>query len=307
IHSCSNMAQIIDGAGLAKDTLCNLRKSVEKFVAAGNRAPHLTAIIVGDDPASETYVRNKMKASADVGISSETKFLPATTTQEELKQLIEELNDNENVTGILVQLPLPAHIHERTICNLVRADKDVDGFNMINMGRVALDMEGIVPATPLGVVAMLKHFNIETFGRNAVVVGRSKNVGLPMAVLLSSDGRNETKALDATVTICHRYTPPKELAKFCSQADIIVVAVGKPGLITKDMVKPGACVIDVGINRVVDEQTGKTRLVGDVDFDVRQVAGYISPVPGGVGPMTVAMLMQNTIYAAMKQVGYKDE
>lgn len=263
----SNMAQLIDGAALAKDTLCDLRKEVEKFVAAGHRAPHLTAIIVGDDPASQVYVNNKMKACRDVGIRSETKVLPPTTTQEELLQLIEEYNLNENVSGILVQLPVPEHIHERTICDAIRVDKDVDGFNMINMGRLALDMAGIVPATPLGVKAMLKHYNIETFGRNAVVVGRSKNVSLPMAILLSSDGKNETKALDATVTICHRYTPPKELAKFCSQADIIVVAVGKPGLITKDMVKPGACIIDVGINRITDEQTGKTRLVGDVDFD----------------------------------------
>lgn len=322
------MAQLIDGAGLAKDIRCDLRKENEKYIAAGNRVPHLTAIIVGEDPASQTYVEHKMKACRDVGISSETKFLPTSTTQEELLQLIDELNNNKNVSGILVQLPLPEHFHERTICDAICVEKDVDGFNEVNMGRLALDMAGIIPATPLGVMAMLKHYKIETFGRNAVVVGRSKNVSLPMAILLSSDGKNETQALDATVTICHRYTPPKELAKFCSQADIIVVAVGKPGLITKDMVKPGACVIDVGINRIKDEQTGKTRLVGDVDFEgalifaenknnnihdhnsivgVRQVAGHITPVPGGVGPMTVAMLMHNTIRAAKKQVGYNDD
>ncbi|KAH8399615.1 hypothetical protein KR215_005035 [Drosophila sulfurigaster] len=304
----SNMAQIIDGSGLAKDIRCELRKELEQFMAAGHRAPHLTAIIVGEDPASQKYVTNKMNACKEIGISSETKVLPASTTQDELLQLISEQNSNPNVNGILVQLPVPDHMDERTICNAVCAEKDVDGFNEINVGRLALDMEGLIPATPQGIKAMLELSNIETFGRNAVVVGRSKNVSLPMAILLSSDGKNATNALDATVTICHRYTPPKELAKFCRQADIIVVAVGKPGLITKDMVKPGACVIDVGINRIKDEQTGNFRLVGDVDFDeVRQVAGHISPVPGGVGPMTVAMLMKNTIKAAKSQVAYRSD
>ncbi|KAH8359960.1 hypothetical protein KR093_009788 [Drosophila rubida] len=304
-HFRSNMAQIIDGSGLAKDLRCELRKELEQFTAAGHRAPHLTAIMVGEDPASQKYVQNKMNACKEIGISSETKVLPASTTQDELLELIREQNANPNVNGILVQLPVPEHMDERTICNAVCVTKDVDGFNEINVGRLALDMEGIIPATPQGIKAMLELSNIETFGRNAVVVGRSKNVSLPIAILLSSDGKNATKALDATVTICHRYTPPKELAKFCRQADIIVVAVGKPGLITKDMVKPGACVIDVGINRVQDE-AGNFRLVGDVDFEeVRQVAGHISPVPGGVGPMTVAMLMKNTIKAAKSQVDYQ--
>ncbi|XP_070137448.1 bifunctional methylenetetrahydrofolate dehydrogenase/cyclohydrolase, mitochondrial isoform X2 [Drosophila bipectinata] len=297
----SNMAQVIDGKGIAQEIRGQLAKELKEFVAAGNPTPHLTAVIVGEDPASEKYVANKMLACREVGISSETKRLPSSTTQEELLALIDQLNKDNRVNGVLVQLPVPEHINERTICNAVHVDKDVDGFNELNIGRLALDMEGIIPATPLGVKRLLEYSNIETLGRNAVVVGRSKNVSLPMAILLHSDGKYATKALDATVTICHRYTPPKELARHCRQADIVVVAVGKPGLITKDMIKPGACVIDVGINRIKDEKTGKFKLVGDVDFEVRQVAGHITPVPGGVGPMTVAMLMQNTILAAKKQ------
>ncbi|XP_017000269.2 bifunctional methylenetetrahydrofolate dehydrogenase/cyclohydrolase, mitochondrial isoform X2 [Drosophila takahashii] len=299
----SNMAQIIDGKGIAQEIRSQLGQELKEFVAAGYPVPHLTAVIVGEDPASEKYVANKMVACREVGISSETKRLPASTTQEELLQVIADLNRDKRVTGVLVQLPVPEHINERTICNAVDVDKDVDGFNELNIGRLALDMDGIVPATPLGVKRLLEHLNIETHGRNAVVVGRSKNVSLPMAILLHADGKYATKALDATVTICHRYTPPKELARHCRQADIIVVAVGKPGLITKDMVKPGACVIDVGINRIKDEKTGKFKLVGDVDFEeVREVAGHITPVPGGVGPMTVAMLMHNTLKAAKKQL-----
>ncbi|KAH8383267.1 hypothetical protein KR009_007611, partial [Drosophila setifemur] len=298
----SNMAQIIDGKGIAQELRTQLAQELKEFVIAGHQVPHLTAVIVGEDPASEKYVANKMIACREVGISSETKRLPSSTTQEELLDLIDQLNKDRRVTGLLMQLPLPEHIDERTICNAVHVDKDVDGFNELNIGRLALDMDGVIPATPLGVKRLLEYANIQTHGRNAVVVGRSKNVSLPMAILLHSDGKNATKALDATVTICHRYTPPKELARFCRQADIIVVAVGKPGLITKDMVKPGACVIDVGINRIKDEKTGKFKLVGDVDFEeVRQVAGHITPVPGGVGPMTVAMLMHNTLQVAKKQ------
>ncbi|ALC47934.1 Nmdmc, partial [Drosophila busckii] len=300
--SCSNMAQIIDGNRIANEVRCEVRLQLEKFVGAGNRVPHLTAIIVGEDPASQTYVEKKIIACKEVGISSETKALPITTTQEELLKLIDELNNDDKVNGLLVQLPLPAGIDERIICNAVSAAKDVDGFNELNIGRLALDMKGIVPATPLGVKTLLERYNINTFGRNAVVIGRSKNVSLPIAILLHSDGRNATKGMDATVTICHRYTPPKELTRVCRQADIIVVAVGKPGLITKDMVKPGACIIDVGISRIPDEATGKFKLVGDVEFDeVREVAGHITPVPGGVGPMTVAMLMKNTLNAAKSQ------
>lgn len=201
--------------------------------------------------------------------------------------------------AIFLPFQLPSHINERKICNAIRCDKDVDGFNEKNVGRLCLDMNTLIPCTPLGVQLLLQRTGIETYGKNAVVVGRSKNVGMPISMLLHADGSNETAAMDATVTICHRYTPPEELKRFCLTADIIVTATGVPGLIRRDMVKPGACVIDVGLTRVTDPESGKSKLVGDVDFEgVKEVAGYITPVPGGVGPMTVAMLMKNTIIAA---------
>lgn len=239
-----------------------------------------------------------LQAAVDVGISSVTRSLPSNSTEAELLAVVEQLNADPAVDGILVQLPLPEHINERNVCNAVRCEKDVDGFNERNVGRLCLDMNTLIPCTPLGVVELLKRTGIETFGRNAVVVGRSKNVGLPIAVLLHADGRNETSALDATVTMCHRFTPPEQLSSFCQMADIIVSATGVPNLIRADMIKPGACIIDVGLTRVVDPVTGKSRLVGDVDYEaVRQIAGHITPVPGGVGPMTVAMLMRNTFKA----------
>ncbi|XP_055857197.1 bifunctional methylenetetrahydrofolate dehydrogenase/cyclohydrolase, mitochondrial-like isoform X2 [Episyrphus balteatus] len=292
------MAQLIDGKAIAAEIRAELRKEVEDFVAAGNRAPQLTAILVGEDPASQTYVSNKMKAAAEIGINSVTKRISADTKEQELLDLIHQLNKEDTVDGILVQLPLPPHMHERVVCNAVACEKDVDGFNEINVGRMCLDMKSMIPCTPLGVQELIKRSNIETFGKNAVVVGRSKNVGMPMAMLLSSDGKNETSAMDATVTVCHRYTPRSELEKYCKLADIIVTATGIPSLIKSNMVKEGACVIDVGITRITDEN-GKSKLVGDVDFnEVKKVAGHITPVPGGVGPMTVAMLMKNTITAA---------
>lgn len=262
-----SMAQIIDGKAIAAEIRSEIRKDIELFTAKGYRTPHLTAIIVGEDQASETYVRMKMNAAKEIGITSETKRLPASASEEELLDLIGQLNNDKNVDGILVQLPVPGHINERKICNAVVCEKDVDGFNVFNVGRMCLDMKSMIPATPLGVIELLKRVNIETFGKNAVVVGRSKNVSMPIAMLLHADGRNETNALDATVTICHRFTPPKELAKYCSMADIIITATGVPGLITKEMVKPGACVIDVGITRITDPNTGKTKLVGDVDYE----------------------------------------
>lgn len=295
-------AKIIDGKKIAEDIRIELRDQIKEWMQKENeRAPQLTAILIGEDPASQTYVRNKMKAASDVGITSETKHLPKTITEEELMQLIDRLNHDDTVDGILVQLPLPDHINERKICNFVSCAKDVDGFNEKNVGRLCLDMNTLIPCTPLGVQELIKRSNIETFGKHAVVVGRSKNVGMPIMMLLHADGRNATSAMDATVTICHRFTPPEELKRFCKMADIIIVATGVPGLIREDMVKPGAAVIDVGITRIFDEKTGKPRLVGDVDYDnVKKVAGFITPVPGGVGPMTVAMLMRNTFVAAKK-------
>lgn len=202
-----------------------------------------------------------------MGISSETKRLPTTITEVELLQLIDELNTDDEVDGILIQLPVPAHINERIICDAVCCNKDVDGFNEKNVGRLCLDVDTLIPCTALGVQELLKRSNIDTFGKNAVVIGRSKNVGLPIFMLLHADGRNATGAMDATVTMCHRFTPPEQLKTLCQHADIIISATGIPGLITADMVKPGACIIDVGITRVKNEATGQTKLVGDVDYD----------------------------------------
>ncbi|XP_054081803.1 bifunctional methylenetetrahydrofolate dehydrogenase/cyclohydrolase, mitochondrial isoform X2 [Zeugodacus cucurbitae] len=297
--SCnSHEAKLIDGKAIADKIKNELKEKISDYVAQGNRPPQLTAILVGNDPASQTYVKNKMLAAKAVGIKSNTIELPDTTSQDELLERISKLNNDTSVDGILVQLPVPEHIDERTICNAVAPSKDVDGFNEINVGRLALDMKSIVPATPLGVYELIRRTEIPTFGKNVVVIGRSKNVGMPTAMLLHTDGRHESKGMDATVTICHRNTPPEQLKKHCQNADIIITAVGKPGLVRRDMVKTGACIIDIGITRVPGKEPGKTKLVGDVDFDVRKVAGHITPVPGGVGPMTVAMLMSNTFMVA---------
>ncbi|XP_055538237.1 bifunctional methylenetetrahydrofolate dehydrogenase/cyclohydrolase, mitochondrial isoform X1 [Wyeomyia smithii] len=297
--SSTEMATLIDGKQIAADIRSELREQVEEWMKLGHRAPQLTAILIGDDPASSTYVANKMKAAQDVGIQSKTVRYAADITEEQLLQYVEQLNQDDSVDGILVQLPVPEHINERKVCNSVSCDKDVDGFNERNVGRLCLDMNTLIPCTPLGVQELIKRCQIETFGKNAVVVGRSKNVGMPIAMLLHADGRNDTCAMDATVTMCHRFTPPEELKRFCRTADIIVTATGVPGLIKADMVKEGAAIIDVGITRVTDPVTGKNKLVGDVEFEaVRKVAGHITPVPGGVGPMTVAMLMKNTFIAA---------
>ncbi|CAM1312830.1 Nmdmc (predicted) [Pycnogonum litorale] len=307
IHCSSSRfkAQLIDGKKIASCIRTELKADIEKWIGAGNRAPCLTVVLVGDDPASSTYVKNKVKAAASVGIKSETIIRPSSITESELTSLIKSLNDNPEVDSILVQLPVPEHISERNICNAVAPHKDVDGFHVVNVGRFCQDIDAIVPCTPLGVIELLRRTGVETFGKNAVVCGRSKNVGMPIAMLLHADGIGETNAGDATTTICHRYTPPEELKKFCLTADILVVATGIPGLITADMVKEGVCVIDVGINRINDPVTGKTKLVGDVDFEgVSEKASYITPVPGGVGPMTVAMLMKNTFKAATGQIKY---
>ncbi|KAJ2949491.1 hypothetical protein O0L34_g15414 [Tuta absoluta] len=293
------MAQILDGKTLAKDIKDELRIKIQNWVSTGKRAPSLRCIIVGEDPASQTYVRNKIQAALDIGIAAETLKYDASISEEDLLSSIEALNKNTEVDGILVQLPLPNQIDERKVCNAVAPEKDVDGFHIINMGQLALDMPTIVPATALAVIEMLKRFKIETLGRNAVVVGRSKNVGMPIALMLHSDQRHDSGlGMDATVTICHRYTPKEKLEQYCRNADIIISATGVASLIKAHMVKPGATVIDVGITRITDEN-GKTKLVGDVDYaEVSKVAGAITPVPGGVGPMTVAMLMHNTFETA---------
>ncbi|RVE51492.1 hypothetical protein evm_003893 [Chilo suppressalis] len=299
LGSARIMAQVLDGKSLAKDIKDELKIKIQDWINQGHRAPSLRCIIVGDDPASHTYVKNKIEAARYVGIDAETIKYAETLTEEELINAIKELNADDNVDGILVQLPVPETMDERKVCNAVTPKKDVDGFHIINVGQLCLDMPTIVPATALAVIEMLKRFKIETFGRNAVVVGRSKNVGMPIAMMLHSDKRHDSGlGMDATVTICHRYTPKEQLELYCRNADIIVTATGIPSLIKANMVKPGATVIDVGICRITDEQ-GKTKLVGDVDYaEVSKVAGALTPVPGGVGPMTVAMLMHNTFQAA---------
>ncbi|KAG9333199.1 hypothetical protein JZ751_012980 [Albula glossodonta] len=266
-------AVVISGRKLARQIREEARMDVEQWVAEGNRRPHLSVVLVGDNPASHSYVLNKTRAAADVGISSETILKPSSISEAELMELIHKLNTDQR--------------------------KDVDGFHVVNVGRMCLDQSTMLPATPWGVWEIIKRTGIPTLGKNVVVAGRSKNVGMPIAMLLHTDGRHERPGGDATVTISHRYTPKEQLRQHTKIADIIVAAAGIPNLITADMIKEGAAVIDVGINRVQDPLTGKNRLVGDVDFEgVRQKASFITPVPGGVGPMTVAMLMKNTIKAA---------
>uniref|UniRef100_A0A803THK3 Methenyltetrahydrofolate cyclohydrolase n=1 Tax=Anolis carolinensis TaxID=28377 RepID=A0A803THK3_ANOCA len=262
-------AVVISGRKLARQIRQEARHEVEQWVAAGNRRPHLSVVLVGENPASHSYVLNKTKAAADVGISSETILKPSSITEEELLDLITRLNGDAKVDGLLVQLPLPEHIDERKVCNAVNPEKDVDGFHVVNVGRMCLDQYSMLPATPWGVWEIIKRTGIPTLGKNVVVAGRSKNVGMPIAMLLHTDGRHERPGGDATVTISHRYTPKEQLKKHTILADIVVAAAGIPNLITADMIKEGAAVIDVGINRVQDPVTAKPRLVGDVDFEGR--------------------------------------
>ncbi|KAK1893019.1 putative bifunctional methylenetetrahydrofolate dehydrogenase/cyclohydrolase 2 [Dissostichus eleginoides] len=292
-HSATrHAAVVISGTELARQLHREIQRDVEELVAQGNMRPHLGVVLVGDDPASRTYVKNKTRAASILGISSDTVVRPSSVSQEELLELIDKMNRDWRVSGLLVQLPLPEHINERAVCNAIAPEKDVDGFHIVNIGKLCLDQRSMVPATPAAVWEIIKRAGIETVGKNVLVAGRSKNVGMPIAMLLHTDR-------DATVTIAHRCTPREQLKELTCLADIIIAAAGVPRLITADMVKEGAAVIDVGINRVLDPKTGKLRLVGDVDFEgVKEKAAFITPVPGGVGPMTVAMLMKNTVTAA---------
>ena len=279
-------AKLLDGKLIAAQVEEALTQRIAALAKQGT-VPGLTVILVGDDPASQTYVRNKEKACARLGIRSQTLRLPADASQQELEAAIVRANQDEAVHGILVQLPLPGHLDAEHALALICPEKDVDGFHEVNLGRLMRGTADVVACTPKGVMRMLDSAGIDPAGKNAVVVGRSLIVGKPMALLLL--------ARDATVTVCHSHT--RHLADITRQADLLVAAVGKPRMITADMVRDGAVVLDVGINRV----DGK--LCGDVDFDaVAQKASYISPVPGGVGKMTIAMLMENTVLAAEKAV-----
>lgn len=294
------MAKIINGVKIAEIIRQELKTKIRQWVDRGNPAPNLMALQVGEDPSSTVYIANKMKAAQEVGIKSSSKKFDSSLCEENLLEIIEKLNEDEKVDGILVQLPLPQHLSERTVGNKMHHSKDVDGFSEINMGRLSLNQKnGMISCTALAVVEVLKYSEIETFGKTAVVVGRSKNVGLPIAHLLHSDGRNPEAGLDATVTICHRYTPPEVLKQHCLLADIIVSATGVPNLIRAGMIKPGATVIDVGLTRIFDKSLGTHRMVGDVDFEgVKNIAGHITTHPGGIGPITIAMLLRNTFQAA---------
>ena len=281
-------AQIISGTQLASQIKSNVAQQISQYVAQGKRAPGLAVILVGADPASQVYVGSKRKSCAEIGIISKSYDLPETTTEQALLELIETLNQNAEVDGILVQLPLPKHIDSTKVIEQISPEKDVDGFHPYNVGRLCQRIPTLRACTPYGVMKLLETTGISFYGKHAVIVGASNIVGRPMALELLLAG--------CTVTVTHRFT--EDLASHIRQADILVVAVGKPKFIKGEWIKEGAVVVDVGINRL------EGKLVGDVEFDVAaQRASYITPVPGGVGPMTVAMLMQNTLSAYEKQQG----
>ena len=287
-------ANIIDGKAFAGGLRARIAEIVPAFRAAAGRAPGLAVVLVGEDPASQVYVRSKHKATLEAGMESFEHRLPAEASQEELLGLVRRLNEDEAVDGILVQLPLPGHIDEDLVIATIDPDKDVDGFNVINVGRLSTGLPGYVPCTPLGCVMLLKDRLGDLSGLDAVVIGRSNIVGKPMAQLLLAES--------CTVTVAHSRT--RNLADVVRRADIVVAAVGRPEMIRGDWIKPGATVIDVGINRVPAAEPGKTKLVGDVAFaEAAQVAGAITPVPGGVGPMTIAVLLRNTLVAAHRRAG----
>ena len=293
---------LLDGKHIASLIRAELKQQVDQLLADGHRAPKLAVVIVGHNPASETYVNNKIKACAEVGIQAEKVALEADITEADLLQEVQRLNQDPSVDGFIVQLPLPEHINETTILSAIDYRKDVDGLTPENVGRTVQGLPSLVSATPKGIRELLARYNIPTAGRHVVVIGRSNIVGKPVAMLLmqkpylSLPGMSAASLGDATVTICHSKT--QDLAAICRTADIIIVAAGSPKLLTADMVKPGATIIDVGINRVMDEGKKGYRLVGDVDFNaVAPKAAYITPVPGGVGPMTIVSLLQNTLQA----------
>jgi methylenetetrahydrofolate dehydrogenase (NADP+) / methenyltetrahydrofolate cyclohydrolase len=284
-------ARIIDGKATAAKVQEKVRAEAAELIAKTGVKPHLSVILVGEDPASQVYVRNKERTCIQLGMSSEVIRMPADSTQQAVEAEIDRLNADARVHGILLQLPVPKGLDEDALIERISPDKDVDGLHPLNAGRLVLDLAGPVPCTPAGCVQLLIEYGIETRGKKAVVVGRSNIVGKPMALLLARKGEGG----DCTVTIAHSRTP--DLAAVIREADIVVAAIGRPGMIRGEMIKPGATVIDVGISRV-DDPAAKNgyRLSGDVDFaSAVEVAGAITPVPGGVGPMTIAMLMRNTL------------
>ncbi len=286
-------AKLISGIEIAKEIREELGKEVAELKDKHNIVPGLVTILVGEDPASQSYVAAKNKTAHALGIHSEQLTLDPETSEEELLKLVGKYNNDPKINGILVQLPLPKHINEANILYAIDPDKDVDGFHPVNVGKMVLGEQCFLPCTPHGILEMLTRSGVETSGAEVVVIGRSNIVGKPIANLMlqKRDGGN------ATITLCHTRT--KNMAEHCRRADIIIAAVGVPKMVTADMVKPGAAVIDVGVNRVGQASNGKAILAGDVDFEpVKEVASCITPVPGGVGPMTITMLMKNTVQAA---------
>ena len=282
------VASIIDGKRLGAEIEEELKSRVSRMVSS-SRAPHLVVVIVGDDPASHVYVRNKERACKRIGIRSTRYDLPGDSAQDDLVSLIQKLNDDQDVDGILVQSPLPSSFDEIGITEMIRPDKDVDGFHPINLGRIVTGKtDGMLPCTPSGIMRMLESTGESLAGKKALVIGRSRIVGMPAALLLAQRG------IDATVTIAHSRS--KDLELLCRDSDVLIAAVGRPGMVPREWVKDGAIVVDVGINRV--ESEGGSKLIGDVEEGASAYAGWITPVPGGVGPMTISMLMTNTVRAA---------
>ena len=288
------MYRIIDGKRVAAEIRKEIADEVAKLKDAGKKVPHLAAILVGNDGSSEIYVANKVKDCEEVGIKSTLIRFGTGIAESELLKKITELNDDPDVDGFIVQLPLPAHISENKVIEAIDPEKDADGFHPVNIGRMVVGLPGYLPATPFGIVELIKRYNIPTAGKNCVVIGRSNIVGRPVSILLSQKG------MDATVTVVHSRT--KNLKEIVMQADIIIAALGSPAFVTADMVKDGAVVIDVGATRITSrESRSGFKLVGDVDFEkVAPKCSYITPVPGGVGPMTRVSLLRNTLLAARK-------
>ncbi|PXY44139.1 bifunctional 5,10-methylenetetrahydrofolate dehydrogenase/5,10-methenyltetrahydrofolate cyclohydrolase [Flavobacterium hydrophilum] len=285
--------QILDGKKTSEDIKNEIAAEVQSIKAAGGKVPHLAAVLVGNNGASLTYVGSKVKSCEQIGFDSTLVALPEDITEADLLAKIKELNEDDNLDGYIVQLPLPKHIDEEKILLAIDPDKDVDGFHPTNFGRMALEMETFIPATPFGIMQLLERYKVETAGKHTVVIGRSHIVGRPMSILMSRKGNPG----DSTVTLTHSRT--KNLEEFTKNADIIITALGVPEFLKGDMVKDGVVIIDVGITRVDDASNSKGYVIkGDVDFDeVSKKASFITPVPGGVGPMTIAMLLQNTLLA----------
>ena len=294
----TQVPKVLDGKGLSERIKGEIADKVQDWVSKGHRAPHLAAVLVGEDGASRTYVDHKVRSCARVGFESTLIHRPADITQQELIDIVHGLNRDPSIDGFIVQLPLPNHLDADAVIEAVDPAKDVDGFHPVHMGNLALGMPSFVPATPAGIMTLIERSGIETEGKHAVVIGRSSIVGTPMSLLLSRSG----KSGNCTVTLCHSRT--KNLEAHCREADILVAAVGRPGMIGADMVKAGAVVIDVGITRVEDDTAKRGyRLKGDVDYDkVAPKCSWITPVPGGVGPMTIVSLLRNTLTAAQAKL-----